>query len=103
MDRQCLAVACPGGSCRVAAVSRTSREVAAIPRESIVPERDEKEQKEYYNVKGLQAAQDNFTLRGLWPSAGGWKHARAEVVTHADLTRFHDTLRAMVSGVANAK
>lgn len=69
--------------------------ISAIPRDLISGVRDEKEQKDYINVAGLAAAQENFVLRGLWPSAHGWDRAPAEVVTLSDLPRFHEVVRAL--------
>ena len=59
--------------------------------------RDEKEQKDYLDVAGLTAAQDNFTLHGIWPSASGWTREPGEIVTMGDLPRFHDVLREMIA------
>jgi predicted dehydrogenase len=73
----------------------SSEVISTIPRELISGVRDEKEQKDYINVSGLQAAQDNFILRGSWPGANGWNRPPASVVTLADLPRFHETVRAM--------
>lgn len=75
----------------------SSRRIAAIPAELIAAERDEKEQKDYLNVRGLQAAQDNFTLRGIWPSSTGWHREPGDVVTRADLPRFHEVVRSMAN------
>ena len=57
--------------------------------------RDEKEQKDYLQVNGMAAAHENFLVRGAWPSASGWGRGPAEVVTPADLPKFHDVVRAM--------
>ncbi len=74
----------------------SSGHVASIAPERISQVRDEKEQKDYLNVSGLQAAQENFTARGSWPSASGWGRTPGEVTTLADLSRFHDVVRSMV-------
>jgi len=79
----------------------SSRRVAPVPTERVSQVRDEKEQKDYLDVKGLTAAQDNFTLHGIWPSAGGWTHLPGEIVTMADLPRFHDVLREMIAEAEN--
>lgn len=71
--------------------------VATLPPERVTQVRDEKEQKDYLDVSGIQAAQDDFTLRGIWPSANGWSRTPGELVTPADLARFHDVIRAMVA------
>jgi len=73
----------------------SSGRIAAIPAERILEVRNEKEQKEYLDVAGLAIAQDNFLLRGVWPGANGWARERGEVVTPADLRRFHDVAKAM--------
>ncbi|ACB73920.1 oxidoreductase domain protein [Opitutus terrae PB90-1] len=73
----------------------SSGEISAIPPELISPERDEKEQKDYLNVRGLQAAQDQFILRGTWPSVAGWRREPGVVATLSDLPRFHDVVRGM--------
>ena len=44
----------------------------------------------------MTAAHENFLVRGTWPSAEGWGRGAPEVVTLADLSRFHDVVRAMV-------
>jgi predicted dehydrogenase len=59
-------------------------------------ERDEKEQKDYLDVSGLTAAQEAFTLHGVWPGASGWGRETGAVTTEADLPRFHETVRAML-------
>jgi predicted dehydrogenase len=69
--------------------------ISPIPRDLISGVRDEKEQKDYLNVAGLAAAQENFVLRGQWPSGQGWERTPAEIVTLADLPRFHDVVRAL--------
>jgi predicted dehydrogenase len=70
--------------------------VAVIPTERVTGVRDEIEQKDYLDVTGLTAAQENFTLRGLWPGANGWNREASELVTLADLPRFHPTIRKMI-------
>ncbi|MEO7597881.1 MAG: Gfo/Idh/MocA family oxidoreductase [Opitutus sp.] len=45
--------------------------ITAIPRDRISEVRDEKEQKIYLDVAALPAAQENFVLRGMWPSSDG--------------------------------
>jgi predicted dehydrogenase len=72
--------------------------IADIGFDRISAVRDEKEQKDYINVSGLQAAQDNFVQRGDWPAEKGWGCPKGEVVTIADLSRFHETIRKMARG-----
>lgn len=73
----------------------SSRTIAPIPASLISGVRDEKEQKDYLNVAGMMTAHENFLGRGVWPSASGWGREPGEVVTFADLPRFHDTIRGM--------
>ena len=73
----------------------SSRTIGAIPRPQVAVVRDEKEQKEYLHVGGMMAAHENFLVRGIWPSTAGWGRDPGEVVTPADLPRFHDTVRGM--------
>lgn len=73
----------------------SSGKITAIPPNQVSGMRDEKEQKDYLHVASMIAAHDNFLVRGLWPSASGWGREPGEVVTLADLPRFHPTVRAM--------
>lgn len=73
----------------------SSREITTLPPEMVSHVRDEKEQKDYLQVNGMSAAHENFLARGEWPSAAGWTRAPADVVTLADLPRFHEVVRAM--------
>lgn len=74
----------------------SSRHIQPIPAERVSLERDEKEQKDYLDVTGLTAAQDAFTLHGVWPGAAGWGRATGDVVTLGDLPRFRETISAML-------
>jgi hypothetical protein len=40
---------------------------------------------------------DNFLCRGIWPSYAGWRRDNGDVVTPADLPRFHGVVRAMAA------
>ena len=73
----------------------SSGQITPIPEHQISPVREEKEQKEYLHVAGMAAASENFLERGVWPGENGWGRARADVVTPADLPRFHEVVRAM--------
>jgi predicted dehydrogenase len=73
----------------------SSGRIAPIPRDRISGVRDEKEQKDYLHVTDMMTAHENFLVRGVWPSAAGWRTESGEVVTPADLARFHDVVRAM--------
>ena len=74
----------------------SSRRVAMIPAERVAGVRDEKEQKDYLDVTGLTAAQEEFTVRGAWPGANGWGREPGEVVGISDLARFHDIIHRML-------
>lgn len=69
--------------------------IDAIPTSQVSGVRDEKEQKDYLHVAALPAAHENFLVRGTWPSALGWGRQPGEVVTPADLARFHEVVRRM--------
>ena len=73
----------------------SSGQIAPFPPALVTAVRDAKEQKDYVDVAGMQAAQENFLVRGTWPSAIGWTRPLGAVVTPADLPRFRDTVRAM--------
>ena len=73
----------------------SSGRIASFPPALVTAVCDAKEQKDYVNVAGLPAAQENFLLRGAWPGANGWAREPGAVVTPADLPRFRDTVRAM--------
>ena len=73
----------------------SSGRIAPIPAALVSGVREEKEQKNYFNVAGMVAAQENFLVRGTWPGANGWGREPGEVVTPADLPRFREVVRAM--------
>jgi len=73
----------------------SSGRIAPFPPALVTAVRDAKEQKDYVNIAGMPAAQENFLVRGLWPGANGWNREPGVVVTPADLSRFRDTVRAM--------
>jgi predicted dehydrogenase len=68
-----------------------------IPAHLVSRVRDEKEQKDYVAVEGMQKTVANFLCRGIWPGYAGWRRDNGEVVTPADLSRFHGVVRAMAS------
>lgn len=78
----------------------SSGRITPIPPALISRTRDEKEQKDYLDVRGMAAAHDAFLVRGLWPSANGWVRAKSEVATPTDLPRLESTIRTMVQEVA---
>lgn len=63
----------------------------------VQPVRDEKDQKHYLSVVDLAGAMDRFLTQGIWPGANGWGREAPEVVTPADLSRFHDVVHAMAA------
>ena len=73
----------------------SSGRIAPIPANLVTGVRDEKEQKDYINVAGMNTAVDTFLAAGTWPSANGWGHPGGEVTTPDDLPRFEATVRAM--------
>jgi predicted dehydrogenase len=75
----------------------SSGSIHPIPPHLVTQERDEKEQKEYLSVSGMSKTVDNFLCRGIWPGYAGWRRDNGEVVTPADLPRFHDVVRAMAA------
>ena len=75
----------------------SSGSIQPIPAHLVSRERDEKEQKDYVSVTGLATVVANFLCRGIWPGYAGWRRDNGEVVTPADLGRFHDTVRAMAA------
>ncbi len=75
----------------------SSARIATIPAAHVSHARDEKEQKDYLEVAGLTALQDQFALHGTWPSETGWTREPTAVVTPGDLARFHDIVRAMAA------
>ncbi len=75
----------------------SSGQIMPIPANLVGVVRDEKEQTDYLQVTGMPAALEQFLTRGVWPSASGWNREPPEVVTPADLPRFHDVIRKMAS------
>ncbi len=75
----------------------SSGSIHPIPAHLVSKERDEKEQKEYLSVAGMPKVVDNFLCRGIWPGYAGWRRDNGEVVTPADLPRFHEIVRAMAA------
>ncbi len=73
----------------------SSGQIATIPGALVSGVRDEKEQKDYINVAGMNASLDSFLAHGRWPGAQGWNHPGGTVTTLADLPRFEATVRAM--------
>jgi predicted dehydrogenase len=73
----------------------SSGTITPVPASMVRGVRDEKEQKDYLDISSMVAAHENFLVKGVWPSANGWRRATGDVATLADLPRFHDTVRAM--------
>lgn len=75
----------------------SSRRIEPIPAHLVSRHRNEKEQKDYLQVNGMAAAQEEFLLRGIWPTAAGWGHEPPALVTPANLDQFESTIQAMVA------
>ncbi len=75
----------------------SSGRITPFPPALLTGVRDEKEQKDYINVAGMQRTIDAFLANGAWPGANGWNREAASITTPADLARFHDTIRAMLA------
>jgi predicted dehydrogenase len=73
----------------------SSGRILPIPDNLVSQVRDEKEQKDYLSVNDLPRVVDHFLSRGIWPSYAGWRRDNGEVVTPAELARFHATVRSM--------
>jgi predicted dehydrogenase len=73
----------------------SSGQITNIPVAQVSGVRDEKEQKDYLHVASMMTTHENFLVRGIWPSACGWGREPGEVVTPADLPRFHAVVKAM--------
>jgi predicted dehydrogenase len=76
----------------------SSGSINPIPPHLVSVVRDEKEQKDYLSVANMPKVVDNFLSRGIWPGYAGWRRDNGEVVTLADLPRFHGVVRAMARG-----
>jgi len=75
----------------------SSGRILPIPAHLVTLVRDPKEQKDYVNVAGMAKVVDNFLSRGIWPGYAGWRRDNGEVVTPADLPRFHGVVGAMAA------
>ncbi len=75
----------------------SSARIAPIPAALVSHVREEKEQKDYINVSGMNAAQESFLVKGTWPGANGWERAPGDVATAADLPKLRDVVRAMTA------
>jgi predicted dehydrogenase len=73
----------------------SSGSILPIPPHLVSVTRDEKEQKDYLSVAGMAKTVENFLGRGIWPGYAGWRRDNGEVVTPADLPRFHGVVRSM--------
>ena len=73
----------------------SSGRIVPFPAALVSGIRDEKEQKDYFNVAGMNTAFESFLAHGTWPGTHGWNHPGGEVTTLADLPRFEATVRAM--------
>jgi len=75
----------------------SSGKILPIPAALVSRSRDGKDQKDYLHVAAMAKVVDNFLSRGIWPSYAGWRRDNGEVVTPADLPRFHGVVRAMAA------
>jgi hypothetical protein len=75
----------------------SSGRIFDIPAPQISGVRDEKEQKDYLNVTGMNTAIDQFLAQGVWPSASGWGGGPAEIATPADLGKLPGVVRSMMA------
>jgi len=75
----------------------SSGKIFPIPEALVSRTRDEKDQKDYLHVATMPKVVDCFLSRGIWPSYAGWRRNNGEVVTPADLPRFHGVVRAMAA------
>ncbi len=75
----------------------SSRIITPFPPNLVSGVRDEKEQKDYLNITGMNAACDSFLSHGIWPGAHGWNHPGSEITTPTDLPRFEATVRKMAT------
>ena len=75
----------------------SSGEISTIPAAHALLTRNEKEQKDYYAVAGLESILEDFLIRGRWPSAAGWSRSvPPTVVAPTDLARFEPTVKSLV-------
>ncbi len=75
----------------------SSGRIVPFPAALVSGIRDEKEQKDYFNVAGMNTAFEAFLAHGTWPGTHGWNHPGGEVTTLADLPRFEATVRAIAA------
>jgi len=75
----------------------SSGRITPIPASLVTVVRDDKDQLDYLSVAEMPRLIDGFLTRGVWPGSQGWGREPGEVVTKADLGRFHDTVAAMVA------
>jgi hypothetical protein len=73
----------------------SSGSILPIPARLVSLVREPKEQQDYLAVAGMAKIVDSFLARGIWPGYAGWRRSNGEVVTPADLGRFHDVVRGM--------
>ena len=71
----------------------SSGTIQPVPAHLVSVVRDEKEQQDYVSVAGLAKTVEAFISRGIWPGYAGWRRDNGEVVTPADLPRFHAVVR----------
>ena len=75
----------------------SSGRISPIPAALVTGVRDEKDQKDYIDVAGIESTIDQFLTLGLWPGSNGWERDRGEVVTGADLPRLAGVVDSMAA------
>jgi hypothetical protein len=75
----------------------SSGRIAPIPAALITGVRDEKDQKDYFDVAGMGPTIDQFLTLGLWPGSNGWERDHGEVVTGEDLPRLAGVVASMAA------
>jgi len=81
----------------------SSGRILPIPPHLVTEARSEKEQQDYVDVSGLPKVLDRFLTRGAWPGAAGWGREPGDVVTGADLPRFHEVVRALAASASRVE
>ncbi|KXU37600.1 oxidoreductase [Cephaloticoccus primus] len=80
----------------------SSGQITAIPATLISPHRDPREQKDYLDVEGMDAAMEDFLRSATWPGSQWGRNAPGTLVTPAALPRLHDTIRTLHAALTPA-
>lgn len=75
----------------------SSGRISPVPPHLVVGVRSEKEQQDYLDIPELPRIMDGFLTRGIWPGSAGWDREAGQVVTLADLPRFHEVIQEMAA------